>query len=64
MSFVFIGSGIGIGTGFYFTKKHCEELIEKLYKYFKENIRKLSDCLDQAVQYLILRAKNIFKIDK
>ena len=65
MSNLFIGSGIGIGTGFYFTKKHCEELIEKLYNYFKENIRKLSNCLDhQAVQYLILRAKNIFKFDK
>ena len=64
ISFLFIGCGIGIGTGFYFTQKQCKELIEKLYKYFKENIRKLSNCLEQAVQYLRLRATLMKLINK
>ena len=57
ITFLFIGSGIGIGTGYYFTYKHCNELIEKLYKYFKENVHTLSNALEQAVQYLEFRAK-------
>jgi len=57
ISFIFIGSAIGIGTGYYFTKRHCEELIDKLYKYFLEHIGTLSDSLLQAVQYLESRAK-------
>ena len=38
ISFVFIGATIGVGTGYYFTKRHCEELIDKLYNYFLENV--------------------------
>ena len=57
ISFIFIGSAIAIGTGYYFTKRHCEELIDKLYKYFLEHIGTLSDSLLQAVQYLESRAK-------
>ena len=29
ITFLFIGNGIGIGTGYYFTYKHRKELIEK-----------------------------------
>ena len=57
ITFIFIGSAVGIGTGYYFTRKHCIELIEKLYKYFKENIETLSNSLIQAVEYLELMAK-------
>ena len=57
ISFFFIGSGIGIGTGYYITYKHCKELIEKLYIYFKENIATLSDSIQQAVKYLELQCK-------
>ena len=58
IAFFFIGSGIGIGTGYYFTYKHCKELIDKLYKYFKDNAETLSTSFQQAVQYLELQAKN------
>ena len=57
ITFIFIGSVVGIGTGYFFTYKHCKELIEKLYNYFKENIETLSNSLIQAVEYLELRAK-------
>ena len=57
ISFLFIGSAIGIGTGFYFTYDHCKQLIEKLYKYYKENTKNLSDSFIKAILYLELRAK-------
>ena len=65
ISFIFIGVAIGIGTGYYFTYKHCQELINKLYNYFIENMDTLSDSLIQAVKYLEYRTdfhlKNEFK---
>ncbi len=57
ISFLFLGSAIGIGTGFYFTYDHCKQLIEKLYKYYKENTKNLSDSFIKAILYLELRAK-------
>ena len=60
ITFIFLGSGIGIGTGSYFTYKHCNELIQKLYQYFLENIRYLSDSFIQGIQYLEMKAKNYF----
>ena len=60
ISFVFVGAALGIGTGYYFTKRHCEELIDKLYNYFLENVGTLSASLLQAIQYLESRA-NYFK---
>ena len=60
ITFIFLGSAIGIGTGYYFTYKHCNELIQKLYQYFLENIRYLSDSFIQGVQYLEMKAKNYF----
>ena len=56
ISFMFIGSAIGIGVGFYFMQKHCNALIDILYEYFINNIRILSNSLEQAIQYLEDRA--------
>ena len=65
ISFIFIGTAIGIGIGYYFTYKHCQQLIDILYNYFLENIDILSDSLIQAVKYLEFRTdfhlKNEFK---
>ena len=57
VTFLFVGSTIGIGTGYYFTHEHCKELIDKLYNYFLENIQTLSQSLIIAVEYLEIRAK-------
>ena len=58
ISFMFIGSGIGIIAGYYFMQKHCKNLINILYDYFINNIRSLSNSLEQAIQYLEDRANN------
>ena len=58
ISFMFIGSGIGIIAGYYFMQKHCKNLINILYDYFINNIRSLSNSLEQAIQYLEGRANN------
>ena len=58
ISFMFIGSGIGIIAGYYFMQKHCQKLINILYDYFIKNIRSLSNSLEQAIQYMENRANN------
>ncbi len=58
ISFIFIGSAIGIGAGYFFMQKHCKNLINKLYEYFISNIRSLSNSLEQAIQYMEYRANN------
>ena len=58
ISFMFIGSGIGIIAGYYFMQKLCKKLINILYDYFINNIRSLSNSLEQAIQYLEDRANN------
>ena len=57
VTFLFIGSAIGIGTGYYFTNEHCKDLIDKLYNYFLKNIKTLSLSLIIGVEYLEVRAK-------
>ena len=58
ITFMFIGSGIGIGAGYFFMQKHCNDLIDILYNYFIKNIRSLSNSLEQAIQYLENRTNN------
>ena len=58
ISFMFIGSAIGIGVGYYFMHKHCITLIDILYDYFINNIRSLSNSLEQAIQYMEERANH------
>ena len=53
----FIGIGIGVTAGYYFTYDECQKLIDKLYDYFKSNIKELSNTLKQAVVYLEYRAE-------
>ena len=59
ISFIFIGSAIGIGVGYYFMQKHCNALIDILHNYFINNIRSLSNSLEQAIQFMEERANNI-----
>jgi len=58
ISFMFIGSAIGVGAGYFFMQKHCKNLINMLYEYFIKNIRILSNSLEQAIQYLEERSNN------
>ena len=58
ISFMFIGSGIGIIAGYYFMQNHCKKLINILYDYFIKNIRCLSNSLEQAIQYMEIRAND------
>ena len=58
ISFMFIGSAIGIGAGYFFMQKHCKNLINMLYEYFINNIRSLSNSLEQAIQYMEYKANN------
>jgi len=58
ISFMFIGSAIGIGAGYYFMQKHCNNLIKMLYDYFINNIRSLSNSLEQAIKHMEYRANN------
>ena len=58
ISFMFIGSAIGIGAGYFFTQKHCKDLINMLYEYFINNIRSLSNSLEQAIQYMEYKSNN------
>jgi hypothetical protein len=58
ISFMFIGSAIGIGAGYYFMQNHCNNLINMLYEYFINNIRSLSNSIEQAIKYMEYRANN------
>ena len=58
LSFMFIGSAIGIGAGYYFMQNHCNNLINMLYEYFINNIRSLSNSIEQAIKYMEYRANN------
>ena len=51
ISFFFVGSAVGIGLGYYFMYKNCQEIIDKLYEYFIENVKTLSSSYEQAIKY-------------
>ena len=59
IGFVFLGLSIAIGvsSGAYFTTKHINEIIEKLYNYYLNNADKISNSYKLVDEYLILRAQ-------
>lgn len=54
---VVVGAVLGVALGGYFTSKHCNELIDKFEKYYKENAQKIGYSYKQAADYLLENAK-------
>jgi len=52
-----LGAVVGVGTGCYFTCKHCREMIDFFEKFYKENASKICNSYFYAVNYLISNAK-------
>lgn len=52
---VLIGTGliVGVGLGAYFTHKHCEEIIDKLAEYYKNNAYKILNSYKDAARYFL-----------
>ena len=57
MTFFFVGIGVGVTTGYCFTHYQCQKIIDKLYNYYKKNMKVLSNSLKQAVEYLEKRSE-------
>ena len=59
IGFVFLGLSIAIGvsSGAYFTTKHINEIIEKLYNYYLNNADKIFNSYKLVDEYLTLRAQ-------
>ena len=52
-----LGAVFGVGTGAYFTCKHCNEMIDFFEKYYKENASRICNSYFYAVNYLGLNAE-------
>ena len=52
-----LGAIVGVGTGAYFTCKHCKEMIDFFEKFYKENASKICNSYFYAVNYLMSNAK-------
>jgi len=52
-----LGAVVGVGTGCYFTCKHCREMIDFFEKFYKENASKICNSYFYAVNYLISNTK-------
>ena len=48
-----IGALIGVSLGGFFTHRHCEEIIDKLVEYYKNNANKISNSYQTASEYLL-----------
>ena len=63
IGFIVVGCVLGVGTGVYFTIKHCNEMIDKFADFYKKNAIKISLSYSEAVKYLKenseIKVKNI-----
>ena len=52
-----LGAVVGVGTGAYFTCKHCKEMINYFAEFYKENASKICNSYFYAINYLTLNAE-------
>ena len=52
-SLILVGAVVGISLGLYFTQKHCEEIIDKLAEYYKNNAYKVLNSYKDAAIYFL-----------
>ena len=50
--FSVVGSAIGFGIGYYFMKRHCDELLNQFELLFIQNVDRISDSLIFGINYL------------
>ena len=52
IGFIAVGCIVGVGTGAYFTSKHCEKIIDKFAEFYKDNVKNINISYLEAITYL------------